>query len=155
MQTGFDTEANEVGTQLNRLREVADGKRREAEQKLYKQRLWALQLSQKSELNKMNRELEAKKAAAEARWKEEVDALNAKQAAEYQKKVRATQGLDQSTRDLRVACCSHARSPTAADRWRLSQRPRRSRRWSCRSGSSSTVTGRRLSCRPSRRPHAI
>ena len=47
----------------------------------------ALQLSQKAQAHSLHKEQEAKKAAADKQWKEEVDAMNARQAAEYQKHV--------------------------------------------------------------------
>ena len=50
MQTGFNQQAGDVQQQLRKLRETADAKRREVEQKLYKQRLWMLELSQKHEV---------------------------------------------------------------------------------------------------------
>ena len=50
IQTGFNQQAGDVQQQLHKLREAADAKRREMEQKLYKQRLWMLELSQKHEV---------------------------------------------------------------------------------------------------------
>ena len=49
VQAGFDHEAEEMSRQLTRLREATEAKRREEGQRLYKQKLWALQLSQKHE----------------------------------------------------------------------------------------------------------
>ena len=87
VQAGFEDEANEVATATVRLREMADAKKRENEQKMFKQKLWALQLSQKHDGHRLQKELDAKKSAADGRWKEEVEAMKARQAAEYQKNV--------------------------------------------------------------------
>jgi hypothetical protein len=87
VQAGFDEEAGEAARALARLREMAEAKRRESLQKLYKQKLWALQLQQKHEAHRLHREQEGRKAAADQKWKEEVEALKGKQAADYQQNV--------------------------------------------------------------------
>ena len=55
-QAGFEDEASELTKAVGRLKDAAEAKRREEEAKLYKQKLWALQLSQKNEQHQLQEE---------------------------------------------------------------------------------------------------
>ena len=55
-QAGFEDEASELTKAVGRLKDAAEAKRREEEAKLYKQKLWALQLAQKNEQHQLQEE---------------------------------------------------------------------------------------------------
>ncbi len=86
-KTGFDDQARAMHTEVVKLRAKREKERADTEQRLYRQRLWALELSHKQQRERFLKQQDAATRQMETQWKSETAALTAAQAAEYQQCV--------------------------------------------------------------------
>ena len=84
LSAGFDAEAEKIQARLQALRSETEKDRHDLEMRLYKQRLSALELSQKAQREQEAKRQAAERAKAEASLREELAELTAAQALEHQ-----------------------------------------------------------------------